>query len=134
MDDEHNENTEETIKRAEKDFALDLPMLVDETARNVKILSAIAALGKDQPEDIFNAYRPHKNHLTTRCGLMFYNDKIVISEAMRTTIIVMLHQGHQSAAKMDQSVAAFWWPGIYQEIWEKAANCPRAAKPQVRTS
>ena len=26
LDDEHNERTEETIKRAEKDFALDLPM------------------------------------------------------------------------------------------------------------
>ena len=53
MDDDQNEHTKETIKRAEKDFALDLPMLVDETARDVKILSAIAALEKDQPEDIF---------------------------------------------------------------------------------
>ena len=33
LDDEHNERTEETIKKAEKDFALDLPMLVEETAR-----------------------------------------------------------------------------------------------------
>ena len=50
MDDEHNENTEETTKRAEKDLALDLPMLVDETARDVKMLSAIGVLEKDQPE------------------------------------------------------------------------------------
>ena len=124
MDDEHNENTEETLKKAEKDFALDLPMLVDETARDVKILSAIAALEKDQPEDIFYPYRPHRSHLTTPLGLMFYNDRIVISEAMRTTIIAMLHQGHPSAAKMDQSATAFWWPGIYQQIREKAENCP----------
>ena len=121
---EHNENTEETIKRAENDFALDLPMLVDETARDVKILSAIAALEKNQPEDLFYPYHPHRNHLTTRIGLMFYNDKIVIPEAMRTTIIAMLHQGHPSAAKMDQSAAAFWWPGFYQEIREKAGKCP----------
>ena len=46
MDDDQNEHTEETIKRAEKDLALDLPMLVDETARNLKILSAIAILEK----------------------------------------------------------------------------------------
>ena len=115
MDDEHNENMEETFKKAEKDFALDLPMLVDETVRDVKILSAIAALEKDQPEDIFYPYRPHRSHPTTPLGLMFYNDKIVISEAMRTTIIAMLHQGHPSAAKMDQSAEAFWWPGIYKE-------------------
>ena len=99
-------------------------MLVDETARDVKILSAIAAIEKDQPEDIFYPYRPHRSHLTTRFGLMFYHDKSVIPEAMRTTIIAMLHQGHPSAAKMDQSAAAFWWPGIYQELREKAENCP----------
>ena len=44
MDDDQNEHTEETIKKTEKDFALDLLMLVDETTRVVKILSAIAAL------------------------------------------------------------------------------------------
>ena len=109
MDDEH---TEETIKRAEKDFALYLPMLVDETARDVKILSAIAALEQNQSEDIFYPYR---SHLNTRFGLLF---KIVIPENMRTTIITMLHQGHPSATKMDQSAAAVWWPGIYQEIRE----------------
>ena len=91
MDYEHNENTEETILKAEKVFALELPMLVDETARDVKILIAIAALEKDQPEDILYPFRPHRSHLTTRFGLTFYNDKIVIPEAMRTTIIAMLH-------------------------------------------
>ena len=97
-------------------FSLDLPMLVDETARDVKILSAIAALEKEQPEDIFYPYRQHRSHLTTRFGLLFYNNKIIIPENMRTTVIAMLRQGHPSATKMDQLARAFWWPGIYQEI------------------
>ena len=53
LDDEHNERTEETIKEAEKDFALDLPMLVEETARDMKILNAITAVEKNQIEEIF---------------------------------------------------------------------------------
>ena len=71
MDDEHNERTEETIKKAEKYFALDLPMLVEETARDVKILSAITAIERNQIEEIFYSYRPHRHHLTTRFGLLF---------------------------------------------------------------
>ena len=85
-DDEHNERTEETIKKAEKDFALDLPMLVEETARDVKILSAFTALERNQIKEIFYPYQPHRHHLTTRFGLLFYNDKIVIPEAMRSTV------------------------------------------------
>ena len=99
LDDEHNERTEETIKKAEKDFALDLPMIIEETAKDTKILSAITAVEKNQIEEIFYPYRPYRHHLTTRFALLFYNDKIVIPEAMRSTIIAMLHQGHPSATK-----------------------------------
>ena len=124
LDDDQNEHTENSIKKAEKDFAPGLPMLVDGTARDVTILSAIAALDKEQPEDIFYPYRPHRSHLTTRFSLLFYNGKIIIPENMRTTVIAMLHQGHPSATKMDQLATAFLWPGIYQEIREKADNRP----------
>ena len=111
-----NENTEEAINKAEKDFELDLPLLVDETARDVKI----AAIEKQQLDNIFYQYRPHRFHLSTRFGLLFYNDRIVIPENMRTTVLAMLHHGHTSAAKIEQLSVAFWWPGIQQEIQEKA--------------
>ena len=54
---------------------------------------------------------------------------------MRSTIIVMLHQGHTSTAKMDQSAEAFWWPGMHREIQEKAETCPscRAAGKNIIT-
>ena len=107
METDHRERTAETIKKVEKDCALDLPSLVAETARDEKILNAIAAIEKDHLESIFHPYRPHQSHLTTRFGLLFYNDKIVVPEAMRTTIIAMLHQGHPSTTKMNQSAEAF---------------------------
>ena len=120
---DQNENTEEAMKKAEKDFALDLPLLVDETARDIKILNAIATIEKQQLDSIFYPYRPHRLHLSTRFGL-FYYDKVMIPENMRTTVISMLHHGHTSAAKMEQLSEAFWWPGMHREIHEKAESCP----------
>ena len=126
---DQNDNTEEAIKKAENDFALDLLLLVDETARDIKILNAIAAIENQQLDSIFYPYRPHRSHLSTRFGLLFYKDKIVIPENMRTTNIAMLHHGHASAGKMEQIAQAFWWPGMNREIQEKAE---KAAEPQVR--
>ena len=96
-DTNQNESTEEAIKKAEKDFALDLALLVDETARDVKILNAIAAIEKQQLDNIFYPYRPHRLHLSTRFGLLFYNDRIVIPENMRTTVIAVTPQSYISS-------------------------------------
>ena len=118
-----------------KEFALDLPMLVDETVRDMKILNAIVAIEKEEIEDIIYSYRPDRSYLTTRFGLLFYNDKIVIPETIRTIFIALLHQGHPSATKMGQSAEAFWWPGMYREILEKVKNFPscRAAGKSLKT-
>ena len=43
-----------------------------------------------------------------RLGMLFYNEKIVIPEAMRTSIIAMLRRGHVAITNMDQAVEAFW--------------------------
>ena len=130
-----NQKTAETIRRAEKDFALDLPLLVEETAQDTKILDAINALEAGRKEDLFFPYRPHREHLETQFGLLFYNDRIVIPEAMRSTIIAMLHSGQVSVTKTDKSAEAFWWPGLHREIREKAETCPscRTAGKNLKT-
>ena len=58
MEKQHNEKSTEAIQRTENDFALDFPLLVDETARDVKILNAISAIEADRIENIFYHYRP----------------------------------------------------------------------------
>ena len=44
MEAEQKRKTAAAIQKAEKNFALELPMLVEETARDVKLLNAISAL------------------------------------------------------------------------------------------
>ena len=135
LPEERNEKTAETTRRAERDFSMDLPLLVEETAQDAKILDAIIALEAGKEDGIFYPYRPHREHLETRFGLLFYNDRIVIPEAMRSTIIAMLHSDHVSINKMDKSAKAFWWPGLHREIREKAENCPscRVAGKNLKT-
>ena len=135
LPEDRNEKTAEMIKKAEREFAMDLSMLVEETAQDTKILDAIIALETGNRDGIFYPYRPHREHLETRFGLLFYNDRIVIPEAMRPTIITMLHNGHVSINKMDKSAEAFWWPGIHREIRDKAELCPssRTAGKNLKT-
>ena len=87
---------------------MDLPMLVEETAQDAKILNTIITLEAGMIDGIFYSYHPHRENLETRSGLLFYIDRIVIPEAMRSTIIAMLHHGHVSINKMDKSAEAFW--------------------------
>ena len=78
----------------------------------------------------------HREHLETRFGLLLYKDRIiVIPEALRSTIIAMLHHGHVSINKVDKSAEAFWWPGLHREIRDKSGNCPsyRAAGKILKT-
>ena len=70
---------------------MDSQMLVEETAQGAKILDAIIALETGNLDGVFYPYRPHREHLETRFGVLFYNDRIVIPEAMRSTIFAMLH-------------------------------------------
>ena len=55
METEQKKTTAEAIQKAEKNFAMDLPMLVKETARDEKILKAISALEVSQMESILSS-------------------------------------------------------------------------------
>ena len=60
MEAEQKEKTSQAIQKAEKNFELNLPFLVEETARDVKILNAISDLESNQIESIFYPYQPKK--------------------------------------------------------------------------
>ena len=127
LPEERNEKTAAMIKRAEKDFAMDLPLLVEKTARDTKILDAIVALETGISENIFYPYQPHREHLETRFGLLFYNDKIVIPEAMRSTIIAMLNQGHVRIHQQNGPVSrGILVARLTPRNQKRAGKCPRS--------
>ena len=126
LDGSDNQKTAESTKTAIKrlDFSIDLPLPVDGTAGDIRIFNAITVLENVRIEDFFYPYRPHRYHLTTRIGLLFYNDEIVIPEEMTTSIIARLHKGHVAITKSKQAAEAFWWPGMLRKFREKSENCP----------
>ena len=123
LSDDLNERTGERIKKAERDFALDLNLLANESAKDSKIMGTISAIENERPELIFNPYRNHQSHLITRFGLLFYNDRIVIPENIRGMMVSMLHQGHAATTKMELAAESVWWPGIYKDIRTKVEKC-----------
>ena len=49
---------------------MDLPLLVEETAQDAKMLDAIIALEAGRPDNKFYPYRQHREHLTTHFGIV----------------------------------------------------------------
>ena len=123
LSDEMNERTENTLKKVERDFTIDLELLANESTKDHRIMGTITAIENGCPEFIHNPYKNHQNHLSTRFGILFYNDRIVIPENLREIVLAMLHQGHPASSKMEMASETFWWPGIFKDIRTKVENC-----------
>ena len=98
-------------------------MLAYESSIDEQIKRTITALEDDRPTTIRPPLHIHSPHLNTRFGLLFYNDKIVIPEHIRNSVLAILHQEHVSITTMEDGAEAFWWPGIYRDIREKVKRC-----------
>ena len=89
-----NENKwdlEETIRQAEQKFTTDLKTIATETTNDEKLLKALACLDRRTLEQIPDDYKPYSKQLSTRFGVVFYDDRIIIPKSLRTTIIMLLH-------------------------------------------
>ena len=102
--------TEATIKKAEIDFMLDLKSLIAKSAREDRSMA---------PEH----YRQQFENISTRWGLTFINDKIIVPIELRKKLLNTLHFGHAGTTKMAAEANIFWWPNITKDIEEKVKNC-----------
>ena len=72
------------------------------------LLKTLVCLERQQHEQIPPEMKLYKKKISTRFGLLFFEDKIVVPERMRPQIIMMLHRGHPSVNKMSENADLFW--------------------------
>ena len=114
--------TGETIKKTEMDFMLDLKSLIAKSATDAESRIKLALTREDRsmaPEQ----YRQHFENISTRWGLKFVNDKIIIPTELRKKLLETLHFGHAGTTKMTTEAKIFWWPNINKDIEDKVKNC-----------
>ena len=94
-----------------------------ETTNDPSLLKTLVSLERQQHDIIPKEYSIYKKKLSSRYGLVFYEDKIIVPKNLRTTIISLLHKGHPAINKMSMAARHFWWPRIIEAIQKRCDNC-----------
>ena len=116
-------NLEQAVRETEKNFSTDLQLLMTETTNDASLLKTLVCLKRQQHELIPEEYLPVRKKLSSRFGLVFMEDKIVVPKNLRTTVIRLLHKGHPDINKMTLAARHFWWSRITEAIQKKCDSC-----------
>ena len=114
---------EETIRQTEQKFTTDLEIIATETTNDKNLLRTLVCLERRTLEQIPDEYKPYQKQLSTIFGVVFYDNRIIIPKALRTTIILLIHKGHAVINKMTAAAKPFWWPRITRDILQKCDEC-----------
>ena len=115
--------TENTIKKAEFEFMLDLKTLISKTAIDPELTRVRASMRREERETTPEGYRPVFDKLSIRWGLVFMDDQIVVPVDLRRRLLDILHFGHAGTTKMIAEAKIFWWPDINRDIENKVKDC-----------
>ena len=116
-------NLEQAERETEKNFSTDLQLLMTETTNDATLLKTLACLERQQHELIPEEYLSYRRKLSSRIGLVFMEDKIVVPKNLRTTVISLLHKEHPAINKMTLTARNFWWPRMTEAIQKKCDSC-----------
>ena len=112
----NNWELEQAVRETEKNFSTDLQLLMSETTNDPVLLKTLVCLERQQHDQIPDEYLPHRKELSSRFGLVFIEDKIIVPKNLRTTIISLLHKSHPAIIKMTTAARHFWWPKMTEAI------------------
>ena len=97
---------EETIRQVEQKFATDLKTIAGKTTNDQKFLKTLVCIERKTSEQIPAEYKEDKKQSSTRFGVVSSDDKIIIPQAPRRTLIILLQKGHPAINKMSHSSKA----------------------------
>ena len=120
---ENNWDLEQAVRETEKNISTDLQLLMSETTNDPVLLKTQVCLERQQHDQIPEEYLPHKKKLSSRFGLVFIEDKIIVPKNLRRIIITLLHKGHPAINKMTTAARHFWWPRMAEAIQKKCESC-----------
>ena len=94
-----------------------------ETTNDPNLLKTLVCLERQQHGMIPDEYQTHRRKLSSRFGLVFMADRIIVSKNFRTTVISLLHKGHPAINKMTLAARHLWWPKMADAIQKKCGTC-----------
>ena len=115
--------TEDTIKKAEFEFMMDLKTLIARTAIDPELTRVRISMRREDREATPEGYKQVFGKLSIRWGLIFMDDQIVVPVDLRRRLLDILHFGHAGLTKMTAEAKIFWWPNITRDIENKAKDC-----------
>ena len=123
IQDDNKWDPQETIRQAEQEFTTNLKTIATETTNDQKILRSLVCLKRRLMEQIHEEYRLYQKQLSTRFGVIFYNDRIIIPKELKNTISMLLHEVHAAINKITRVAKPFWWPRTIGDIQQKYEEC-----------
>ena len=123
VQEENKWDLDDTIRQAEQKFTTDLRTSAKKTTNDEKLLKTKVCLERRTLGQIPEEYKSYQKQLSTKFGVVFYDDRIIIPKSLRTTIIMLLHKGHAAINKMTAAAKPFWWPRLVRDIQQKCDEC-----------
>ena len=80
-------------------------------------------LERRELEQFPEQFKPYQKQLSTRFGVVFYEDQTNMPKTLENTIIMLLHKRHAAINKMTTAAKPFWWPRMARYIQQKCEVC-----------
>ena len=102
-----------------------------------KLIKSLVCLERRNLEQIPEEYKQYKKNFSTRFGVFFYDDEIIIPKQLRQTVIMLLHKGHPASNNLNHAACPFWCPKLTKDIQTKCTEwipCKMSGKSIKRQS